>query len=187
MDELKNKIKTFLEITPIELLLSDPTAQGKLAEYYYLVFGEAVNCSYCPGSVNKVVSSLLERLNNDNFNFKTLKLMYKLKESKRVYSRRLMIHITKDNLTPGNAEALLAENPKNIDNFELFPEDWEQRAAEMRTKLFAAEDKAAADEAAKAKEADEKNRLEKEAKDKADADAKAKDKTTDKPKAGSGK
>lgn len=187
MEELKNKIKTFLEITPIELLLSDQTAQDKLAEYYYLVFGEAINCSYCPGSVNSVVSSLLERINNTNFNFKTKKLMYKLKPSKRVYSRRLGIHITKDNLTPGNAEALLAENPKNLESFETYPDDWQERADAMRKKLFAAEDKAAEEAAAKAdaeadqekirlnkeaEEAAEKNRLENETRLKAEADEK---------------
>ena len=81
------------------------------------------NCGSC---YPDAVRGLIIYLQNEN-KFIMQKSDYELKNGASLQSSNFAEHVTNKNITNELAEKFLRENPKRINFFSKFPEDWESR------------------------------------------------------------
>lgn len=118
-----NTVTEFLKTVNVYTLVNSDDIYNRFMEYYGYVFDESLNCNACPNDIEQGIFKLnwvvkLHVKNNRTTLMKADKICkYTMKPNVRFFSTSLGIMVTRYNCTDSIAEALIKENPNNINLF----------------------------------------------------------------------
>lgn len=132
---LREKAQEFIINYPtVKHVVIDLKAQNKLIDLYFQMTGEKLTCGGCYNNTERAYLSVINYINRDSnpdhpLNRKRIMSQFTLNKDAQVYCHTSGIFVMTHNITDQLAIELLRENPKNIDYFTGYPDNYKEMIA----------------------------------------------------------
>lgn len=127
---IQEQIIEFTNKNRVQKVIANENSNAEFLQLFYQVFEYYPPCTTCGDLA--VEYDKLVKWANGKLNFTPRSMAnFTLKKDKQIYVRSIGNYVTEFNLTDRMALIMLRESKQNINNFESYPEDWEELLTEL--------------------------------------------------------